>query len=59
MTSELPPGVLIHIKQIKERCGNCNEPFSMETYLEPLTEQRYYRVLCKTCNYAIPTGGDR
>ncbi len=56
MTVELPPGVLVQVKQIKERCGKCNQPFTMETYLDPLTEQRSYRILCKTCNYTVPTG---
>ena len=59
MTSDLPPGVLVKIIQTKERCGQCNQPFTMETYLEPLSEQRAYRVLCKPCNYTVPLVDDQ
>jgi len=58
VTSDLPSGVLISAKETKERCGKCNRPFTMETYLEPLTEQRSYRVFCKTCNYVVPMEED-
>lgn len=56
MTIEQPPGVLIQVKNIKERCGKCNKPFTMETYLELQTEQRFHRIRCNTCNYVIPAG---
>ncbi|UCG90727.1 MAG: hypothetical protein JSU57_03070 [Candidatus Heimdallarchaeota archaeon] len=59
MTSDLPPGVLIQSRETKERCGKCNEPFTMETYLEPLSEQRSYLILCQTCNYTIPLADDQ
>ena len=57
--TELPPGVLVQVRQTKERCGQCNQPFTLETYLEPLTEKRSYRVLCKKCNYTIITSDDQ
>jgi hypothetical protein len=58
MTEDIPPGVLVNIKEIKERCGKCNQSFIMETYLEPLTEQRSYRILCKNCKYVVPKEED-
>ncbi|MFX0015135.1 MAG: hypothetical protein ACFFB2_10060 [Promethearchaeota archaeon] len=58
MTDDLPIGVLIKIKRTNERCGQCNEPFTMETYLDPLSERRSYRVQCKTCNYTVPLVDD-
>lgn len=54
MTDDLPPGVIVQIKKTKERCGQCNKPFTMEIYLEVLTEKRSYRILCKSCNYTVP-----
>ncbi len=56
MTTEQPPGVLVQVKNISERCGVCNKPFTMETYLELLTEKRFHRIRCITCNYIVPTG---
>ncbi|MFX0049747.1 MAG: hypothetical protein ACFFAJ_02070 [Candidatus Hodarchaeota archaeon] len=58
MTEDLPPGVLVNVKEVRERCGRCNQPFTMETYLEPRTEQRSFRILCKTCNYVVPKEED-
>ncbi len=58
MTTEHPPGVLVQVKSIRERCGVCNEPLTMETYLEILTEQRFHRIRCNTCNHIIPAGED-
>lgn len=58
MTIEQPPGVLVQVKTIRERCGICNEPLTMETYLEILKEQRFYRIRCNNCNYIIPAGED-
>lgn len=55
---DLPHGVLIKTEQTKERCGNCKKSFTLETYFDPLTDKRSYRVLCITCNYAVPTGDD-
>ncbi len=55
MNTEIPPGILIGVKDVKERCGQCNQPFKMEIYLEPLSEKRSYRILCSTCNYIVPT----
>jgi hypothetical protein len=56
--NNLPPGVLIKKENIRERCGNCKEKFILETYLDPLTEKRSYRVLCMQCNVVVPTGDD-
>jgi RNase P subunit RPR2 len=58
MTAELPPGVLVNVKKIKERCGKCNKPLTMETYLEILTEKRSFRILCNNCNYVVPLEED-
>ncbi len=56
---DLPPGVLIKREKTKERCGKCKEEFILETYLEPSSEKRSYRVLCNRCNYAfVPVGDD-
>ncbi len=54
MTADLPLGVLINVKEINERCGLCNKAFIMETYLDPLTEKRSHRILCKNCNFTVP-----
>lgn len=53
-----PPGVLVRVTKTSERCGKCNQAFIMETYLEPLTEKRHHRILCKNCNIIIPVGED-
>ena len=54
MMDNLPPGVRVQVKEITERCGKCNTPFTMEVYLEPLTEKKSYRILCKECQYIVP-----
>lgn len=56
--NDLPPGVMIKKEKTRERCGKCGEKFILETYLDPLTERRSYRVLCAQCNYVVPTGDD-
>ena len=54
MTNDIPPSaVLVQVKEIKERCGKCNQPFSMELYLEPSTEKKHFRVLCNGCNITV------
>ncbi|MHA1215372.1 MAG: hypothetical protein ACTSPG_08740 [Candidatus Hodarchaeales archaeon] len=59
MTTNLPDGVLVKVEKIKERCGNCNKPFTMETYLNPLTEKRTYVIKCLNCEITtIPEDDD-
>ncbi len=58
MRNNTPDGVLIKVNEIKERCGNCNKPLFLETYLNTLNDQRSYSVLCKTCNLVLPAGED-
>lgn len=59
MAENPPLGVRIKVEEIKERCGKCKEPFIMETYLDPLSEQRFTRIYCKNCNYDVPLEEDR
>jgi len=55
MISKDIDGVLVGIKDLEERCGQCNQHFKMEIYINPLSEKRSFRVICQTCNYIIPT----
>jgi len=58
MNTDLPPGILIKVEKIKERCGNCLRPFIMETYLDMLTEKRSRRIRCEYCKYIVPQEED-
>ncbi len=55
---DAPLGVLIKINSIKERCGKCNKALTLETYLDPLTEKRSYRILCDNCKIILAPGDD-
>ncbi len=54
MNNNLPPGIRVQVKKTNERCGKCNNPFLLEVYVEPLTQEKSFRVLCEECNYVVP-----